>query len=123
MIGLLSALPLHYRLIAIALAFIASFTTGFVKGKNYEHKKIMGEQAELLAKQINDATILNKQISDQLFDSQAKAKALEEKNKQIDKRLRDAIGKSPSYTSKQCEITDEVRDTLNEKIKNSWRSK
>jgi formyltetrahydrofolate synthetase len=120
--GLLSTVPMAYRYVAVAIAFAATFATGFVKGLNYEQNKIKGEQAKALAKELSDAADLNKKLSDQLFESQAKQKQLDERNKQLSSRLAQAVGKSPTYVSKECEITDEVKDSLNEKIKNNWRN-
>ena len=117
-----TVIPQPYRILFLLAAIASVWTCGFAKGLHYEQNVFKAEQTDALAKQLVDAAKLNKELSVKLFDSEARQKAMEVSESAIQIRLDAALKAKPQYVSKDCEISDEVRQSLNDSVKNNWRS-
>jgi len=94
------------KILAVLLLAAGLFIGGFVKGLNYEHDKIGMEQAQLVAKEVNDAAKLNKILSDELFATKEKEKAIISQSDDIKARYQALINSRPKTTEKACDLSD-----------------
>jgi hypothetical protein len=114
--GLLTLIPGPYRIIAMALAAVALFGFGFLKGMQWEQGKQAVDQAEAYQEMI--VRIQKKAAEDRkAADKFAKEKADERKKSKLIKQQLDDLLSDPRYGAKECDVDSDVVDKINEALK------